>query len=109
MSAYVYQGTSRLDDPDMRTCHGARGTIKGYGRHVRRGERPCEKCRDAMNSYNRKRRKKWEENPTTKTADRLRRKARARAWAALQKRHQREYAALFRAELARLHAEGGAS
>lgn len=102
MTAYVYSGTDRFDDPDTRTCWGARGTIRGYGRHKRAGERPCDRCREAMNEYNRARRTAWEENPTTRESDRRRRKARARAWAALAQRHRAEYEALLRNELGRL-------
>lgn len=107
--AYNYRGNDRLDDdPTTAICHGARGTIAGYGRHVRRGEKPCEKCRAAMNAYNRERRHRWESNPATKAADRLRRKARARALAALAKRHPQEFAALQRIEIGRLLADGAA-
>lgn len=105
MTGYVYRGTQRLDEPSAGVCRGARGTTKGYGRHVRRGERPCDSCREAMNAYNRERRRKWESNPNTKAADRARRKAKARAWAALAKRHPEEYQALLLVELGRVHAE----
>jgi len=111
MSGYIYRGTNRLDDPvgeiryGIPLCGDKRGTVAGYGRHTRRLERPCRDCREAMNAYNRKRRKKWEGNPSTREADRMKRKARARAWAALQQRHAAEYAALLQAELHRLQAD----
>lgn len=93
------------NDPLPETCREARGTVRGYGRHARRDEYPCPRCREAINEYNRQRRGGWESVPTTRDADRLRRKARARAWAALQRRHADEFAALLRAEMARLWGE----
>ena len=90
------------NDPLPETCGSARGTVAGYGRHARRGEAPCARCRDAMNAYNRRKRATWESVPTTQAADRLRRKARARAWAALQRRHPDEFATIMRAEMGRL-------
>ncbi len=108
MTVYVYRGKGRLDDPILSSegrphaCHGVRGTIAGYGRHKRRGERPCDKCREAMNAYNRERRREWEQVTTTKAADRLRRKARARALAALSRLHPGEFRSLQQRELGRL-------
>lgn len=115
MSGYVYGGVQRLDDPLLGdagrpdVCHGARGTIKGYGRHIRRGERPCDRCREAMNAYNRERRRNWENNPKTKSKDRERRKARARAWAALAKRYPAEFNAMMLQEMARVITEAATS
>lgn len=94
--------TRPKNDPLPETCRGVRGTIAGYGRHKRRGESACPRCREAINRYNRERRHRWESVPTTQEADLLRRKARARAWAALQRRHPNEYAAILRVEMGRL-------
>lgn len=105
MTGYIYRGDGQRDDPDPSTCRGATGKVKGYGRHTRAGERPCDRCREAMNAYNRKRRKKWASKPGATEADSLRRKARARAWAELARRHKDEYQALLRSEIGRLHAE----
>lgn len=105
MTTYAYRGTERLDAPSPEVCWGVRGTVAGYGRHKRTGERPCDACRDAMNTYNRMRQRRWVAKPSTRAADRDRRRARARAWAELAKRHPEEYATLLRRELGRIHAE----
>ena len=97
--------TRPKNDPLRETCRDARGTVRGYGRHARRGEYPCPRCREAINAYNRQRRAAWESVPTTRDADRLRRKAQARAWATLARRHADEFASIMRAEMGRLLAE----
>lgn len=93
--------TRPLNDPLRETCRDARGTVRGYGRHARRGEYPCDRCREAVNAYNRQRRKAWGDE----SSDAMRRKAKARAWAALQRRHPDEFAAILRAEMGRLLGE----
>ncbi|MCP2339213.1 hypothetical protein [Actinomadura rupiterrae] len=60
------------------------GTRAAYKRHKRRGEQPCEPCRQANAAYIR---------PTGS--------ARHRALKALAERHAAEYDALYRTELAR--------
>jgi len=87
------------NDPLRETCRDARGTVRGYGRHARRGEAPCERCREAINAYNRARRNEWGD----RGSDAMRRKAKARAWAALARRHPDEFAAIMRGEMRRLH------
>ena len=98
--------TRPKNEPLRETCWGARGTVKGYGRHKRRGESPCDRCREAINDYNRERRAQGATIPD-QGADRLRRKAKARAWATLQRRHPDEFAAILRAHMGRLLQEEG--
>ena len=90
--------TRPRNDPLPETCRDAKGTVRGYGRHARRGEYPCDRCREAINAYNRQRRSGWGDEDF----DTMRRKARARAWAALQRRHPDEFAVIMRVEMGRL-------
>lgn len=94
------------NEPLRETCGSARGTVKGYGRHKRRGESPCDQCQEAINDYNRERRAQGA-TILDPDADRLRRKAKARAWATLQRRHPDEFAAILRAHMGRLLQEEG--
>ena len=99
---YSWNGTDRLDEPSPEVCWGVRGTYRGYYRHKRAGERPCDKCREAHNAYHRAQKK----GSRRKIADNMR--ARTRAWRALARRHPEEYQSILRSELSRVIGEAAA-
>jgi len=90
---------SRLDDPSPEVCYGHRGTITGYGKHIKASERPCERCRDAYNAYQRKHRKRWLSDPSVREHDRMMRNARERAKSALANKYATEYRSLVQTEI----------
>lgn len=95
---YTYRGSGQLDDPLTATCHGVRGTVAGYARHYRAGERPCDKCRAAQAEYAKGRRAK-DEAGRDKTQRAAYLRARRRAAATLARRHAQEFRDLVRREL----------
>ena len=59
MCGMHYERWSKYGDPEMTAIkRDACGEKRGYARHMRRGEKACQPCLDAMNAYNRERRAK---------------------------------------------------
>jgi hypothetical protein len=72
------------------------GTYGGYQRHHRRGEKPCDPCRDAATAYNRDRRKRL---PHSYRREYAYAKAQTRAAWRLVDRHRDEFRELVKEEL----------
>jgi hypothetical protein len=67
------------------------GTITGYARHQRRGEKPCERCAAAKSKYDKKRRLE----PMKLKMSRLQAKAQSQATSKLRRNHAEEYQILY--------------
>lgn len=68
------------------------GTYGGYVTHMREDRDPCEACAEARREYMRR----YRSNPEAAEKHRAYSRNRARALAALARRHPGEYAALLR-------------
>jgi hypothetical protein len=74
------------------------GTNRGYDRHLRAREKPCDPCREAHNAYIRQWRSTRQSPEAAKARSRYE-SARLRALTRLSKAHPEEYAELLRSEL----------
>lgn len=90
-------------EPTPDVVEDVHGTNRGYDRHLRARDKPCDPCREAHNAYIRQWR--WRQSPESAKARNRYESARLRALTRLSKAHPEEYAELLRGELTRLAKE----
>lgn len=89
-------------NPSTTSTVGSRcGTVTGWTRHQRAGERPCDACTAAKAASDRR----WRSAPDSARRNRVHARAQRRAYAELARRHKAEYDNLYRQYKADIVAE----